>query len=241
MVKQIFLKHKQFALLYFSMLLLDISVKLYCPPIPYRFISKPWLMLLLLGYFCLNKSDFNNRKNIWVFLALVLFLIGDVLNILNYNLLLGISLLFFSVGKIFLCVKFSHKKDFNISKLIPFTFIMFVYTIFIIGFLYDYLGVFLVPALVSFFLTLLMVQFSYLRQAVFNTKSYMLVFFGVVLYVLGEGLLAVELFKISLPIQDFFIMVLYGAGMYTIILGILNEKKCEEREVEKYDSKMDLH
>ncbi|WP_262507890.1 lysoplasmalogenase [Wocania ichthyoenteri] len=203
--------------------------------------SKPWLMLLLLGYFLVNKTGDNKKKHWYVYLALTFFFIGDILIINDTNIIfLSLSLFFFSVGKIFFCIKFSHKKDFNVSRLIPFTSIMFLYTIFLIGFLYKSLEAFLVPALISFFLTLLMVQFSYLRQSVFSRKSYRYVFFGVLLFVLSEGMMAIKTFKLSLPLQDFLIMMFYGMGVYFMVFGIINEKEYELEDVEKYDGEINL-
>ncbi|MCF7568565.1 lysoplasmalogenase [Sabulilitoribacter arenilitoris] len=241
MVKHIFKNNKRFTLLFFSILFLDIYVKLNCSAFPYRFISKPFVILLLIGYFYFNKVGSNYKKHLCVLLALVCFLIGDLLNIYaNYDnfILLGFSLFFFSVAKIFLSMKFSHRKDFNVSRLIPFTLIMFVYTIFLIWFLYEDLGVFLTPALITFFLTLLMVQFAYLRQGAYSNKSYIYVFLGVILYAIEEGLFAVQIFKLSLPFQDFLIMFLYGAAVYFIVFGVINEKEYEQKQVEKFDNKI---
>ncbi|WP_418602958.1 lysoplasmalogenase family protein [Hwangdonia sp.] len=241
MIKHIFTNHKRFALLYFLILFIDINVKLNYPPLPYRFISKPLILLLLLGYFYFNKVGVNYKKNLCVFVALVFFLFGDLLNIIHSNIvLLGLSLFFFSVAKIFLSIKFSHKRDFNVSKLVPFTTIMFVYTMFLIWFLYKDLGAFLVPALFSFFITLVMMQFAYLRQDVFNYKSYLYVFVGVVLYSMAEGMLAIRIFKFSLPLQDFLIMVFYGIAVYLIVLGVINEKEIEQEQVEKFDDKINV-
>ena len=229
MIKQFFLTHKQFALLYFSILLVDILVKLYCPIFPYRYISKPWLMLLLGGYFYFNKKIKNKKNHIWMFLALASFFIGDILVINHTNIIfLSSSLFFFSLGKMFFCIKFSHKKDFNVSRLIPFTIVMFGYVIFLFGFLYKSLNAFLIPALISFFLTLLMFQFAYLRKGVFNRKSYFFVFFGVVLYIISEGIMAIKTFKTIIPYQDFLIMFFYGVSIYFIVYGIVSEKEYEQ-------------
>ncbi|SFZ92515.1 YhhN-like protein [Flaviramulus basaltis] len=228
MVKYVFTNHKQFALLYFSILLIDIFVKIQLPIFPYRYITKLWLLPLLMSYFYFNKIDNDKKKHRWLLFALSFFFIGDILVINHTNIIsLSLSLLFFSVGKIFFCIKFSHKKDFNVSRLIPFTIIMFGYVIFIIGYLYKDLKAFLVPALFSFFLTLLMFQFAYLRKDVFNKKSYLYVFFGIILFIISEGIMAIKTFKTDIPYQDFLIMLFYGLSIYLIVFGVINEKKEE--------------
>lgn len=77
------------------------------------------------------------------------------------------------------------------------------------------------------FLTLLMFQLAYLRKDAFNKKSYFYVLFGVFSYSICEGMMAIKTFKFDLPFQDFFIMFLYGLGLYFVVFGIINEKEDE--------------
>lgn len=227
MIKGLLTNNQQFTIIYFVTLFIDIIVKLNCSVLIYRFISKPFVIILLIGYlYC--KIDGNTIKNhLWVFLGLFSFLIGDLLNIIESNfLLLGLSLLFFSLGKIFFCIKFSHKRDFNVLRLIPFSIIMFAYALFFISTLFTSLNVFLVPALLSFFLTLLLVQFTFLRKGGCSKKSYLYVFIGVLLFVFSESMLTIQLFRtdIYMPFQSFLIMMFYGISMYLIVLGVIKEK-----------------
>lgn len=225
-MRSFFINHKRFALIFFTILLIDVYVKLYCPVFPYRFISKPFVILLLFVYYYLNKTENTTKRHFWVFLGLFSFFIGDILIINHTNILfLAMSLFFFSVGKIFFCFKFSNKQDFNISRLVPFSIIMFIYTVFLISMLFSNLKAFLVPALISFFLTLLMFQFAYLRKGVYSKASYLNVFYGVLLFVLSESIMAIKTFKQELPFQDFLILMLYGTSMYFIVLGITKEKE----------------
>lgn len=171
-------------------------------------------------------------------IALISFFIGDILIINHTNIVfIGLGLFFFSIGKICFSLKFSHKHDFKVSRLIPFTLVIFGYVIFLIGFLFDSLKGFLVPALLSFFLTMLMFQFAYLRKGIFNKKSYYNVLFGIVLYMVSEGLMAIKTFKMDIIFQDFLIMMLYGAGMYFIVYGIIKEKDNDQHFADSIDSK----
>jgi hypothetical protein len=70
-----------------------------------------------------------------------------------------------------------------------------------------------------------MLQFAYLRKGVFNKRSYIYVFLGVLLYNFNESIIAIKTFKQDLPFQDFLIMMLYGTSVYFIILGIIKEKE----------------
>lgn len=208
------------------MLAIDLVVKLNFPPIPYRLLSKPWILLLLIGYFYYHNTSRFNKKQALMLIALVSFFIGDILIINHENIVfIGLGLFFFSIGKIFFCLKFSHKHDFKVSRLIPFTLAIFAYVIFLIGYLFDSLENFLIPALISFFLTMLMFQFAYLRKGVFNKKSYSNVIIGIILYTLSEGLMAIKTFKTDLIFQDLLIMMFYGTGMYFIVYGVVREKE----------------
>lgn len=224
-MKKILANPNKFSVVFFIVLLIDIFVKLYCPIFPYRFISKPLVILLLFSYYYANKTGDNKKKHVWVFLGLTSFLIGDLLIINHTNIVfLGLSLFFFSIGKVFFCFKFSHKKDFDVLRVVPFSIIMFVYAVFIIGIVLKGLREFLAPALISFFLSLLMFQFAYLRKGIFNKKSYLSVFIGVMIYILSESIMAIKTFRYDLPFEDFLIMMFYGTAMYFIVLGIVNEQ-----------------
>jgi hypothetical protein len=227
MIKNLFANATKFTFVFFTILLIDILVKLYCPIFPYRFISKPFVILLLFSYYHKNKTGENNKKHLWMFLGLTFFLIGDILIINHVNIVfLGLSLFFFSIGKVCFCLKFSHKKDFNVLRLVPFSIIMFAYAVFLISVVLNGLKEFLVPVLVSFFLSLLLFQFAYLRKGVFNKKSYRYVFLGVMIYILSESIMAVKTFRQDLPFEDFSIMMLYGIAMYFIVLGAVKERPC---------------
>ena len=224
-MKSLFSSHKKFALIFFTFLFIDIYVKIYCPVFPYRYISKPFVILLIFAYYYLNKSK-NDKKSLWALLGMASFLLGDLAMITHTDIVfLSIGLFFFLLGKVFFCLKFSHKGDFNISRLIPFSIIIFVYAVFMISIVFKGLNEFLVPGLFSFFLSLLMFQFAYLRKGVFSKKSYNYVFFGVMAFVVSENIMAIQIFRKGLPFQDLLIMLFYGISMYFIALGMVQENQ----------------
>ncbi|WP_308991200.1 lysoplasmalogenase family protein [Mariniflexile litorale] len=217
---------KEFTVLFFGMLMLDIIVKQYCPAFPYRYISRVPIILMLFFYYYFNNKERNKKKHLWIILALLMFFIGDILIINPTKIVfLGASLFFFSLGKIFLSFRFSHKFDFNISRLIPFSIAMFIYTVCIVSFLFNSLKVFFVPALISFFISLLLFQFAFLRKDAVNKISYIYVCIGVILYIISESMMAIKIFRTDIPLQDFLIMLLYGMALYCITIGIVKEQK----------------
>ena len=221
-----FLKDKnKFTLLFFGVLMLDILVKLSCPIFPYRYISKPPILILLILFYYLNQSEQKGNNFNWVMIGLLCFLITDVFLINHENIIaLGVSLFLVSVAKLLLCFRFSHKFDFKVRRLIPFSILMFSYTLCLVSLVYDGLKGFFVPALLSFFISLLLFQFVYLRRGIVNNKSYWLAFYGVVLFMLSEGLMAIKTFRTDMLFQDGLIMFCYGTSLYLVVMSIVTER-----------------
>ncbi|TGV02700.1 lysoplasmalogenase family protein [Flavivirga rizhaonensis] len=222
----IFKNERKISILFFIILTIDILVKLNLDPFPYRYISKPPLVLLLSLYYYYNNNEKRKRKKLWVILALCSFLLGDIFVINHTNIIfLSVSLLLFALAKVFLSLRLSHISDFNVIKLIPFSIILFVYTVFIVSFLFNSLGDFFAPALLSFFISLLLIQFAFLRRGVVNRVSYSYVFLGIIFYKFSEAMMAIKTFKMDLPMQDILIMLFYGISIYLIFFGIVKEHK----------------
>ncbi len=194
------------------------------PPFPFRYVSKPVVILLLFLYYYHNNFEKRKRKKQWAILALSCFLLADLL-IINHNnmILFSLSLLFFALAKVFLSMRLSHKSDFKVVRLIPFSIILFAYTVFIMSLLFNNLGNFFAPALISFFISLLLIQFAFLRRGVVGRFSYLYVFFGVMFYMICESMMAIKTFKTDLPMQDVLIMLTYGTAVYLITLGMVKE------------------
>ncbi|WP_194767197.1 lysoplasmalogenase family protein [Tamlana sp. I1] len=229
---RIFKDKKKFAILFFIVLLIDIMVKIYCPVVPYRYISKPPVLILLILYYYFNNKALYKSNFSWVMLSLFCFLVGDILVITHTNIyFLGASLVFYTFAKLFISFRFSHKSDFNVGRLIPFSIVIFIYTVILISYVYDTLGNFFVPIIISYFISLLLCQFTYLRKGVVDRKSYLSAFYGMVIYMLSEGIMVIKTFKADVPLQDFCIMFFYGTGVYLIVNGIIIEKRIEPKTV----------
>ncbi len=222
----IFKNEKKFSILFFVILAIDILVKLNLPSFPYRYISKPPITIFLLLYYYFNTTEKRKKKKLWVTLGLSSFLLGDILIIEHTNIIFFcVSLFLFGLAKIFIGLRLSHRSDFDIIRLIPFSIVLFAYTVFIVSLLYNSIKNFFVPALLSFFISLLLMQFAFLRRGVVDRVSYLYVFFGVIFYILCESMMAIKTFRLDLPMQDILIMLLYGISVYLLILGIVKEHK----------------
>ncbi|OBQ55451.1 hypothetical protein JJL45_07870 [Tamlana sp. s12] len=220
---------KKFAILFFTVLIIDTAVKINLPAVPYRFFSKPWVLGLLIAYYYFNNEAAIKRNFSWTMLALVCFFLADFLIINHENMyLLMTSLFIYSVAKLFLCFRFSHKSDFQVRRLIPFSIAIFIYTVGLVSYIYEDLGNYFLPTLMSYFISLLLCQFAYLRKEVVDRKSYLSVFYGVICYMISEGIMVIKTFKTDVPYQDFSIMFFYATGVYLMVHGVIIEKRLED-------------
>lgn len=210
---------------FFSVVLtIDIWVKLTQASFPYRYMSKPLIMLVLLFFYMYYQKRRDNIKHYYVILALVSFLLGDILLISHDNMYAFIGgMVLFMLGKVFYSLKFSNTTDFKLIRLVPFLLVIFAYTATLFGFIYDNLNEYFIPVLFYFFVSLLTLQIAFLRKQAVNFLSYMLVLFGLELLVIGESILALKLFYKDIPYQDILTIMLYAISQFFIVLGILEE------------------
>lgn len=236
MIKSIFTNNIKFTIFFFVILFIDVYVKIYSNNLIDRFFSKPLVLSSLILYYYFNKKHQNKKLEQNVLLALLFFLLGDIM-ILNYldSLFLTLSMLFFTVGKIFFCLKFKSKEDFEFSRLLPFSIIIYIFITFIISVVYKNLQAFLIPGLITLFISLLMLNLAYLRKDKFSKTSYLYVLFGCIIFVLVESFNAIYTFNKDLPFPNFLIVLFYGISVYLIVVGIVNEKRMEVlNETENY-------
>lgn len=215
-----------FSIFFTVVLLIDIGVKIFLENFPYRFISKPIVLFLLIGFYVINTKESNRNKFIYVLLGLLCFLIGDLFIINHTNQIFFIaSMLLFSLGKLFYCLKFTNVKDFDVNRLTPFLITCFVFMVFIFNLIYENLGVYFIPVLIYFFISLLMALFSFLRKEDTNLNSYRMVFLGILFFLVSETVMVLKTFYHEIIFQDFLIMFTYGLAQYFIITGLILEYK----------------
>ncbi|XMO87778.1 lysoplasmalogenase family protein [Algibacter sp. AS12] len=215
-----------FAVLFFSLLIADILIKLNLGVSPFRFVSKSLLSILLFVYYLLNEEEEFNANRLAVAGALIFFIIGDNMLILNqisvYNIL-GICC--FIIAKVFYVLRFYNNRDFNFKKLIPFFMLCFIYMAFLLIIIIENLNSqFYFITLVYLFVASTTLIFGVLRGSVVNKTSFYLVMLGIIASVLSDSISVLELFYVNgVAYQEITIMLFYGISQYFIILGIVNE------------------
>lgn len=226
MIKSIFINKIIFTIVFFIILLIDVYFKMDTSLIHYRYLSKPFVLLSLIAFYYVNVKNENKKIERNVLWALFFFLLGDImiLNYLNAFFLL-LSILFFTIGKVFFSLKFKNKEDFEFTRLFPFSIITYIFITVIISIVYKNLREFLIPGLITLFVSLLMLNLAYLRKGKFSNSSYLYVLFGCMLFVFLEGINAISVFNGNLPFPTFLVMFFYGTAIYLIVFGIVKEKK----------------
>ena len=176
-IKNILTDFTYFSIVFFTFLALDIFVKLQLDAMPYRYISKSIVLLLLILFFIKNHKEKSRKHFRFMILALICFLVGDWLLIETKNTTLFASgMMFFIFGKLFYVLRFSHQRDFRLSRLFPFLVICFLYIAGLMNLIYDNLHQLFIPVMIYFFASIIVLQFAFLRKDDVNGLSYLLVF-----------------------------------------------------------------
>ena len=215
-----------FSIIFFCLLSLDIYTKLNLDTIPYRYISKFLTIGSLVAFTVACFYKRKDLKNNLLIYGLFVFFIGDIIIIDHLNMVkFYVSLLLFVAGKICYTLKFMHKEDFSINRLIPFFIVCFLYVAIVYNFIFPNLKLYFIPITLYFFITLLMTLFAYIRKGVANRKSYYLVLCGVGFFIVSETTMVIKMFYGDVLFQDFLVMFCYGVAQYLIVLGLMFENK----------------
>ena len=221
------LKNKlYFSVLYFSILIIDIIVKLGLDTIPFRFITKPLIVISLVLFYWINAKENSKKKFVFMILALFFFLLGDIFLIFkDVSFLFSLGMLGFILGKLFYTFRFSNQNDFKLVRLLPIVVFCFVYIFVVLNIIYDNLGKYFFPVLIYLFVAMLTLQFAYLRKSGVDTKSYLTVGIGILFSVMADSIAVLAQFYHNNFFYDYITVILfYGISQYLIVMGIIEEK-----------------
>jgi len=216
-----------FSIAFFTFLALDIFVKLQLDSMPYRYISKSIVLLLLISYYVKNHKEKSKKHFRLMLIALSCFLVGDWLLTEPKNTTLFTSgMMFFILGKLFYVFRFSHQRNFRLDRLLPFLLICFLYIAGLMNLIYDNLHQLFFPVMIYFFASVIVLQFAFLRRDDVNKFSYLLVFIGIILSIVSDSISALKIFYIpNFAYEKITIILFYGIGQYLIVYGITKEVK----------------
>lgn len=105
----------------------------------------------------------------------------------------------------------------RIGRLIP----VLVYGVLLLGVLLPKAGPLAVPILFYALCILGMVSSARLRQGLTSEASFRWALAGAILFVISDGILAINRFVIDLPVASFYVMATYILAQYFLVRGIL--------------------
>jgi uncharacterized membrane protein YhhN len=184
-------------------------------------IAKPMLMISLLVYFTSASKAFPKWR-VFVIFALIFSWAGDVLLLSNDLFLAGLAA--FLIAHIFYIIAF-HKTGAAIGESKRWdTIKLATIGAILISILFPHLGSMLVPVLFYAMVLLSMALWAHKRRGATSARSFMLVSSGAMLFVLSDGLIAVNKFAFEVPGERILVMSTYIAAQYLIIRGLLEHK-----------------
>jgi len=191
-------------------------------------ISKSLLMPALMIVFYRLTRNRENRQRKFVFAALVLSWMGDVILLFqekNSNFFL-IGLLSFLLAQVSYIIAFSLSSLWQNSllKKHPWLVVFFVgYAVLIFSIIHNGLGSMLIPVIVYMCVILLMGLSALNRFGKVSQRSFFDVFLGAILFILSDSLLAINKFYMPFALASFLIMVTYIAAQFFIVKGMIDE------------------
>lgn len=182
---------------------------------------KPLLMISLLFYFTTGSMGYPKWR-IAVMFALIFSWLGDVLLLSDGLFMAGLAA--FLVAHVFYIVAY-HKTGAASGELKPMDSIkLAVLGAILIAVLYPHLGGMLIPVLVYAMVLLGMALWAHKRRGATSTRSFMLVSSGAILFVISDGLIAVNKFAVEIPAERILVMSTYIAAQYLIVRGLLEHE-----------------
>lgn len=189
--------------------------------------TKPILMPLLIFYVYESSKGKVTLRILWLCLAIFLSWLGDVALLYQANgeLFFMIGIGFFLLAQVTYIVvlkKSSYQLfQFNLIKVIPFV----VYPIILFAILIPNAGNLAVPIFVYGIVISVMAGTARLRENVTSRESFQLAFYGSLLFVASDSILALNKFYVAIPLAGVWVMSTYIGAQLLLVLGLLKHSE----------------
>jgi len=216
------LMNKKFLIIiYFAVLLIDLFA-VYSGNETVRYITKPFLMPLLIFYLLIETNSFDSSIKKWVVLALSFSWIGDVLLMfesLNGNFFI-FGLLAFLLAHIFYIILFDQVRVKEKVKQIIFPLLpIAIYYFFLISLLQPHLGEMKKPVSIYGLIICIMLSFAIDLWRIKDRLVSLYVILGAFFFVISDSILAINKFYKSFEYAGIAIMLTYGIAQLFITIG----------------------
>lgn len=212
---------KYWIIIYLVALAADLFA-VYSGNVPTRYVSKPLLMPLLIGFFIFTTQGLSSPLKKWMILALAFSWLGDILLMfesLNSNYFIP-GLIAFLMAHVFYIVLFDQirvKEKFK-QSLLPLLPIA-VYYILLISLLQPGLGAMQKPVSIYGFVISIMLSFAADLWRLKDRMTAFLIISGALLFITSDSLLAINKFHKQFEYAGLAVMFTYGIAQLLITLG----------------------
>lgn len=188
----------------------------------FHFASKPAIVGSLLTFFWIKSKTLDKTLRLLITLALLFSLLGDVLLLFiaespNYFLT---GLIAFLIAHIMYVISFLKHRNKTLKPL-GFVILLLAYGLGLFYLLKDGLNEMLVPVIIYMIVILSMATTAFLRRGSVSKRSYILVFFGALMFMISDSILALNKFYSPLAYANIYIMLTYAIAQFLIVIGIL--------------------
>jgi len=213
---------KQFSILFFIIVLLEILTGL-VPDLSFaHYIAKPAIVTSLIILFYNNAKNLPSKIKRPILFALVFSVTGDILlmfvDFSEHCFMFG--LVAFLLAHVMYIYCFLNNKA-KTKGTYWFIFLLMTYATGLFILLKDGLGDLLLPVIFYILVILTMAVSAYIRKKDISETSYLLVLIGALCFMISDSILAINKFYKAIPYSGIYIMTTYALAQYLIVLGIL--------------------
>jgi uncharacterized membrane protein YhhN len=216
----------RFIYLFLALLIGDLIAQSFRTQYPFlEYIFKPALMVSLIFYFQKQSLLRGDKQDWWILLALIFSCFGDIALMFSGGFLIGLgNFLIAHICYILAFLKDNRGIIFTKKDRLMGVIAILIYGIALLFYLIPHLGAMTIPVVIyaSTILTMLLTTLN--RWKSVRWESFQWVFFGAILFVISDSLIAVSRFVGQFPLSGILIMVTYALGQYLIIEGYLKKR-----------------
>lgn len=220
-------------LIYFVVLAVEIYAEVYGLR-SWVYVTKPLLMPILILLFLANASKVLNKEKLFLTLALVFSLAGDVFLMFQLDELFVFGLASFLIGHLAYVLSFNGRIKEAALPLGTKLVLAIPFVGFVIGFLiflFPYITAnpetapLFGPVAVYASVISLMGYTALLRKNAVSGTGFLYVFAGALLFIFSDSCIALNKFVAEFDAARFLIMATYGTAQYIITVGTLQSNK----------------
>jgi len=207
--------NKVFHYSFFLFSALDLVLICYAPDS--RYLAKPLIMLSLLSYICWEKRERLRHHKAFI-LALCFAWVGDILLLISSELFFLLGLLSFLFTQVLYAISFYEQRQIGIHRHWLSIILIWCFLIASLSYLLPAAGS-LRPAMVIYSISIsAMLLLAIMRWKV---RGYYILIAGALLFILSDGMIALNKFSVVSYDLSFLLMLSYIAAQYLIVTGYM--------------------